>query len=68
MTMHTTARDEALLGEIAALFEMYASNSDAMAARGWSKRENLCRAKVWREAAANVRSIELDPPKGEADG
>jgi hypothetical protein len=62
MTMHTTARDEALLQEIAEYFDMLASDSEEFAARGiGSKRENLCRAKVWREAASDVRSIRLDP-------
>ncbi len=59
--LHTSARDEALLEEVAQLFDMYASDSEAMAARGWSKRESTCRAKVWREAAADVRSIKLVP-------
>lgn len=57
--MKTTARDEALLEEIAEYFEILASDNEALASRGYSKRENLSRAKVWREAAADVRSIEL---------
>ena len=57
--LQTSARDEALLEDIASLFEIYASDSEAMAARGYSKRDNAIRAKVWREAAADVRSIKL---------
>lgn len=57
--MQFDKRDEALLEDIASYFEMLASDSEAMAARGYSKRENSIRAKVWREAAADVRSIEL---------
>ena len=60
MTMHTTARDYALLEEIAQYFDMLASDSEAMARRGYSKRENLTRAKVWREAAQDVLSITID--------
>jgi hypothetical protein len=59
MTMLSSARDDALLKEIADYFEILASDSEAMAARGWSKRENTIRAKVWREAAADVRSIKI---------
>ena len=59
MTLQTSARDEALLEDIASLFDIYASDSEAMAARGYGKRENGIRAKVWREAAADVRSIKL---------
>ena len=58
--MQTSARDEALLNEIAAYFDMLASDCEAFAARGiGNKRENAIRAKVWREAAADVRSIKL---------
>lgn len=57
--MHTTARDEALIEDIAAYFDMLASDSEAFAKRGFQKRENLMRAKVWREAATDVRSIKL---------
>ena len=60
MTMNTTARDYALLEEIAQYFDMLASDSEAMARRGYSKRENLTRAKVWREAAQDVLSITID--------
>ena len=60
MTMHTSARDYALLEEIAQYFEILASDSEAMAQRGYSKRDNQTRAKVWREAAADVRSIKID--------
>ncbi len=59
MTLSTTARDEALLEDIAAYFDILASDSEAMAQRGYSKRTNLIRAGVWREAAADVRSIKL---------
>lgn len=59
MTLHTSARDEALLEEVAALFDIYASDIEAMAARGYNKRDNAIRAKVWREAATDVRSIKL---------
>lgn len=57
--MQTDKRDEALLEDIASYFDVLASDSEAMAARGLSKRENSIRAKVWREAAADVRSIKL---------
>ncbi|MBA3912159.1 MAG: hypothetical protein C0524_20330 [Rhodobacter sp.] len=57
--LQTSARDEALLEDIASLFDAYASDSEAMAKRGYSKRDNGIRAKVWREAAADVRSIKL---------
>lgn len=59
MTLQTSARDEALLEDIAILFDTYASDIEGMAARGYSKRDNAIRAKVWREAAADVRSIKL---------
>ncbi len=59
MTLQTSARDEALLEDIAGYFDMLASDSEAMAQRGWAKRENTIRAKVWREAAQDVRSIKL---------
>jgi hypothetical protein len=61
MTMHTSARDEALLEEIARLFDIYAADCDALAACGYSKRDSTIRAKCWREAAEDVRSIRLDP-------
>lgn len=59
MGMQTSARDEALLEDIAGYFDILASDSEAMARRGFSKRENTIRAKVWREAAEDVRSIKL---------
>jgi len=62
MTLKTDKRDEALLEDIAGYFDILASDCDAMVARGLSKRENTCRAKVWREAAADVRSIQLVEP------
>jgi len=57
--MQTNKRDEDLLEDIASLFDVYASDSEAMAARGMQKRSNSERAKVWRDAAADVRSIKL---------
>ena len=57
--MRTDKRDEALIEDIASYFDMLASNSEAFAARGLSKTRNKLRAEVWREAAADVRSIEL---------
>lgn len=59
MTLKTSARDDALLEDIASYFDILASDSEAMAQRGYNKRENAIRAKVWREAAADVRSIKL---------
>lgn len=59
MALSTDKRDEALLEDIAGYFDTLASDSEAMALRGYSKRENAIRAKVWREAAADVRSITL---------
>jgi len=58
--MKTTARDAALIEDIASYFDMLVSDSEAFAARNFgSKKENLRRASQWREAAADVRSIEL---------
>jgi hypothetical protein len=66
MTLQTDKRDEALLEDVASLFdivaslfEMYANDSEAIANRGLDMRRNFERAKVWREAAADVRSIKL---------
>ena len=59
MTLLTSARDDALLKEIADYFEILASDCDAMVQRGYGKRENGIRAKVWRQAAADVRSIKI---------
>jgi len=59
MTLLTSARDDALLKEIADYFDVLASDCDAMVQRGYGKRENSIRAKVWREAAADVRSIKI---------
>lgn len=59
MNMQTSARDEALLEEIAVYFDILACDSEAFALSGYSKRANELRAKVWREAAADVRSIKL---------
>lgn len=59
MTLKTSARDEALLEDIAQYFDILASDCEAMVQRGYGKRENGIRAKVWREAAADVRSIKL---------
>lgn len=65
MSLQTSARDEALLEDIAGYFDILASDSEAMARRGYSKRDNTLRAKVWREAAADVRSIKLVTPTKE---
>jgi hypothetical protein len=66
MTLQTDKRDEALLEDVASLldtvaslFDMYAHDSEALANRGLDLRRNSERAKVWREAAAEVRSIKL---------
>ena len=59
MTLQTDKRDEALLEVLASLFDMYAQVSEAFANRGLDKRRDSERAKVWREAAADVRSIKL---------
>ena len=59
MTLQTDKRDEALLEDLASLFDMYAQVSEAFANRGLDKRRDSERAKVWREAAADVRSITL---------
>ena len=60
--MKTDARDEALLAEIADYFDTLSGDSEAFAKRGMGRKsENLIRAKVWAEAAADVRSIELTP-------
>jgi hypothetical protein len=68
--MHTSKRDYDLLDELAEYFDILASDSEGMAARGMDKRRNSERAKVWREAANDVRSIHLDAvgprPKAEA--
>jgi len=47
------------LAELASLFDMYAHDSESLANRGLDLRRNSERAKVWREAAADVRSIKL---------
>ena len=60
----TDSSDEKLLEEIAQTFEVYASDSEAFAARGWQKRKNTIRAKVWREAAEDLRLIRV--VKGDA--
>lgn len=59
MSLRTEHRDYALLDDIAGYFEVLASDCDAFARRGMDKRRNGIRAKVWREAAADVRSITL---------
>jgi len=61
MVLQTSATGEDLLEELAYLFEIYASDSEAMAARGISKRESTIRARVWREAAEDCRSIKIVP-------
>ena len=57
--MKTDKRDEALIEYIASYFDMLASDSEAFAARGYDKKVNALRAACWREAAADIRSIEL---------
>lgn len=58
--METKARDEELLEDIAAYFDILASDSEECARRGFgSKRENLARARCWKDAATTVRSIKL---------
>ena len=59
MTLKTDKLDEALLEDIAGYFDDLAAACEAMAARGYRKREHATRAKVWREAAADVRTIKL---------
>ena len=59
MSLRTEHRDYALLDDIASYFEILARDSEGMAARGMDKRRSLIRAQVWREAAADVRSITL---------
>ena len=68
MQMHTDKRDHELLEDIASYFDILARDCETMARRGVQKREQTIRAKVWREAAADVRSIHLDPIKGEQHG
>ena len=57
--LQTDKRDEALLEDIAGYFDILASDSEAFAARNIDKRRNTIRGQVWREAAADVRSIKL---------
>ena len=57
--MHTDKRDYDLLDDLAEYFDMLASDSEAMVARGLSKRTNGIRATIWREAAFDVRSVQL---------
>lgn len=57
--MKTDRRDAELIEDIAGYFDMLASDSAAFAARGIDRKENARRAAQWREAAADVRSIEL---------
>ena len=59
MTLQTDKRDDALLEDVASLFDMYAHDCEAFANRGIDKRRNSDRAKAWREAADDVRSIKL---------
>lgn len=58
--MKTDKRGKELLEDIASYFDMLAADSEMMATK-WKtqRRENKERAKVWREAASDVRSIEL---------
>jgi len=58
--METLARDEDLIEEIAAYFDMLARDSQAFADRKiGGKTRNLTRAECWKEAAEDVRSIRL---------
>lgn len=57
--MKTTARDEKLLDEIAKVFDVFASDNEALALRGYSRVANKARAAVWRDAIEIIRSIEL---------
>ena len=58
--MKTASRDETLLAEIADYFDMLASDCEACAARGiGSKTRNRHRAQALRDAASDVRSIEI---------
>ena len=59
MTPQTDKRDEALLEDVASLFDMYSHDSEAAANRGIDKRRNSERAKMWYEVACIVRSIKL---------
>ena len=59
MTLQSDKRDEALLEDVASLFDMYAHDSENLSNRGLDIRRNFERAKVWREAADDVRSIKL---------
>jgi hypothetical protein len=57
--MKTDKRDQELLDDIASYFDMLASACEYTAKQNINKHHNLERANVWREAAADVRSIEL---------
>lgn len=59
MTMFTKSRDAELLKELAEYFKILSSDSMGMANRGYAKRENTIRAKVWEEAASDVLSINI---------
>lgn len=58
--MRTSARDERLLAEIADYLDMLAADCEAFAARGIGSRlRNRARAQAFRDAAEDVRSIEI---------
>ena len=57
--METDKRDEALLEDIAQYFEILARDSEEMVRRGLQKRDSTIRASVWRQAADDVRAVEL---------
>lgn len=59
MTMLTSARDGDLCREIAEYIELLASDCEAFAARGMSKRNNIIRAKAYRSIAEDIRSIKV---------
>lgn len=61
MILQTSATGQDLLQELAQLFETYASDCDAMAARGYGKKESEIKARVWRAAAADCLSIKIVP-------
>jgi hypothetical protein len=57
--MKAVKRDAELIEDIAKYFDMLASDSEALAARRIDRKENMRRAAQWREAAADIRTIEL---------
>ena len=58
--MKTSARDEKLVAEIGDYLDMLASDCEAFAARGMgSKSRNIARARAFRDAAEDIRAIEI---------